>query len=337
MEITENIITTSIASQLWKASPVMLEETPTTRLCFEPRVSDKGIGGNLIRYKKAKNNCWEISKKEDFRKLQLNEGVFLDLNTSVLTKLLIICEDLLNIKDNGYLKYGQQTHPSTIKNTDGLDIGFSNRTLELIWKHMEDNNEYILLDKLTEGHKQLQRKRVIEELENRLQENFLETSGDNNWQAWIYKNNWLFGANYKEPLEKQKINLGGCMPDYLFPTVDGFVDILEIKLPTHDVIKQDSSHRGSWIWSKDTNKAIGQVVNYLGEIERLRLEIEKNILSAKQGSVSILKPRAYILIGQSIQWEQDQKEGLRKLNGALHGIEVITYTDLLNRGKSFIS
>jgi uncharacterized protein (UPF0254 family) len=35
------------------------------------------------------------------------------------------------------------------------------------------------------------------------------------------------------------------MPDYLFPTLDGFIDILEIKLPEDDVIIKDTNHIGS--------------------------------------------------------------------------------------------
>jgi hypothetical protein len=125
------------------------------------------------------------------------------------------------------------------------------------------------------------------------------------------------------------------MPDYLFPTVDNFVDILEIKLPKFEVIEKDASHKGSWIWSKDSNKAIGQVVNYLNEIDRQRLEIERLVKQNYRKDVILLKPRAYILIGKSDDWLPDKKEGLKKLNYALHGIEIITYTDLLNRGEVF--
>lgn len=63
------------------------------------------------------------------------------------------------------------------------------------------------------------------------------------------------------------------MPDYLFPTVDNFIDILEIKLPTFEVIKEDSSHAGSWIWSKESNQSIDQVVTYLSAIDRIRFEL----------------------------------------------------------------
>jgi len=143
----------------------------------------------------------------------------------------------------------------------------------------------------------------------------------------------MFGVNYQKPIEKLKINIRGIAPDFVFPTIDGFIDILEIKLPTATVIDEDKSHPGSWVWSKETTSAIGQVINYLCEIERFRLEIEKTITTQE---ICLLKPRAYILIGNSTTWNQNKKEGLRKLNNALHGIEVLTYHDLVKRGQSFI-
>jgi hypothetical protein len=139
------------------------------------------------------------------------------------------------------------------------------------------------------------------------------------------------------------------MPDYLFPTNDWFVDILEIKLPKHDVLKQDDSHKWSWVWSSDVNKAIWQVVNYIWEIDRQCLEIEKEILKVYHINVRLLKPRAYILIWNDDKWYEEEIDPeirknkrneklnwLRKLNWSLHGIEVITYAELLRRWNTFV-
>jgi hypothetical protein len=56
-----------------------------------------------------------------------------------------------------------------------------------------------------------------------------------------------------------------------------------------------------------------------------------------QQKVLFLKPRAFILIGNSENWNDPKKEALRKLNYYLHNIEVITYKDLLDRGNQFIN
>ncbi len=166
-----------------------------------------------------------------------------------------------------------------------------------------------------------------------------ETRGKNSWQRWIYENNWMFGIHYQKPIEKEKVGFDN-IPDFLFPTIDGFLDILEIKLPTADVIHADDSHPGSYRWSSTANQAIGQVINYLHQMELHQFELEKRIRRAYHNQfgsgIFSIKPRAFILIGTKDAWDEDKIEALRKLNYSLHGIEVLTYTDLLARGQQII-
>ena len=51
----------------------------------------------------------------------------------------------------------------------------------------------------------------------------------------------------------------------------------------------------------------------------------------------LLKPRAYILTGDSINWPNAKREGLRKLNYMLQGIEILTYRDLAMRAKRMVA
>jgi hypothetical protein len=179
----------------------------------------------------------------------------------------------------------------------------------------------------------------LAELRQRLTENYDETRGKSSWQKWIYKNHWLFGVQYLTPIEKAKVGFDN-IPDFLFPTLDGFIDILEIKRPTFDTIREDSSHPGSYIWGPKTNEAIGQVVNYIQSIELHQLPLREKI-NDKYGKdypipFQTIKPRAFILIGNSDNWDSKQKKAFRTLNYSLHGIEVLTYTDLIRRGESII-
>ena len=184
--------------------------------------------------------------------------------------------------------------------------------------------------------------RILDELSQRLNGNktYHETHGKNSWQNWIYENNWLFGIQYQLPIQKEQIGFDN-IPDFLFPTLDGFIDILEIKLPTANVIVSDPSHPGSYSWSSETNRAIGQVINYIHQMELNQLQLKERITEEYgdlyNTTIFTIKPRAYILIGQSDDWSTGKKQAFRKLNYALHGIEVLTYTDLIIRGKSVIS
>lgn len=180
----------------------------------------------------------------------------------------------------------------------------------------------------------------LDELRLRLTKNYHETRGKYSWQKWVYKNHWLLGVQYFTPIEKEKVGFDN-IPDFLFPTLDGFIDILEIKRPTFETIREDPSHTGSYIWCPETNKAIGQVVNYIQHMELNQLLLMKRI-NEKYGEkypipIHPLKPRAFILIGNSDGWDAKRKEAFRTLNYSLHGIEVLTYADLISRGESIIS
>lgn len=178
--------------------------------------------------------------------------------------------------------------------------------------------------------------RKITEFKERLIKGYPETKGKNPWQSWIYNNSWIFGYQYTNPISKQKVGFDQ-IPDYLFPTINGFLDILEIKTPNKNVIVKDKNHKGSYYWSTDASEAIGQVINYLSSIELNKYQIEEQIENEYNLNVISIKPRAFILIGRSDKFTKKELEAFRKLNSALHEIEVITYDQLLERGQNLIT
>mgnify|MGYP001009816411 CR=1 FL=1 len=324
----------------------ILCEEPMSRLVFHAQIHNKGIRGKIIRQRrKSATDKWVPEKAINIRSLGKNETINLTIDTNGIKKLYSAITKLANILRQKGVEYGENkyavVYPDQVIITDENKAKYFKKIIEAgyseeIWIDLAQSNPS-LATKLSYARIQAEKKKIIDELEHRLtQGSFLETSGDNSWQKWIYKNNWLFGVNYQQPIERAKINIKGIMPDYLFPTIDGFVDILEIKLPNDEVVVKDASHSGSWKWSPETNIAIGQVVNYLSEIDRSRLEIEKSIKDQYNLEINLLKPRAYILIGNSNGWDNNKKEGLRKMNHALHGIEVITYKELLDRGNQYL-
>lgn len=191
------------------------------------------------------------------------------------------------------------------------------------------------LNTLLEKSKLTSYKKKIKEFKQRLEQDYPEVIGKDSWQEWIYKNNWIFGIQYGTPIGHPRVGFRSIL-DYLFPTPDGFVDILEIKKPSHEVIEEDKSHAGAFKWSKEVNEAIGQVIKYLSEIELHQLIIAKELQRELSLDLSTIKPRAFILIGKSKDWSDKKKEAFRRLNHSLHGIEVLTYTDLLRRGENLI-
>lgn len=177
--------------------------------------------------------------------------------------------------------------------------------------------------------------RSIEEFVTRLEESYHETKGDDSWQAWIYKNRWLFGSQYGELIQKERVGFDN-IPDFLLLTGDGFLDVLEIKKPSATILVEDESHPGSYRWSAEVSEALGQSDHYLTEMNSHHLEISQRIKERHNLEINAIKPRAIVLIGKSENWSHKKRERFRSLNQLLHGIEVISYTDLLRRGQNLI-
>lgn len=344
--MNQTISTKSIGKGIAETDVIVLEEKPLSKLIFKPQIHDKGIRGFIIRQKrKNRSEEWKDEQLIKLKNLTDCDGVNFEIPTEGIEKLFLGIKKLAAIlRDNG-IEYGEHSYkivdPDSVIITDEnkaqyikkiLEAGYEEETWENIVELSPD-----LATKLSYARIHIERKKIINELRARLKKEYPETTGDNSWQNWISRNNWLFGVNYKEPIEKTKINLPGIMPDFLYPTIDDFVDVLEIKLPKDDVLVEDKSHKGSWKWTPETNSAIGQVANYLIEIDRLRFENENIIKNETNQNVLFLKPRAFILIGNSENWQKQKKEALRKLNYYLHNIEVVTYKDLLDRGSQFIN
>jgi hypothetical protein len=343
--MNQPITTKSIGKGIAEADAIVLYENPKSKLIFRPLIHEKGIRGFIIRQKRSNaKEEWKDEKSLKLKDLADVDGVNFEIPSEGINNLFLGIQKLDAILRQNGVEYGENHYtvvdPNSVIITDKnktqyikkiLEAGYGKETWENIVESSPD-----LATKLSYSRIQIERKKVLDELQERLQASYSETNGDDSWQSWISKNNWLFGVNYKKPVEKAKINLSGIMPDFLYPTIDGFVDVLEIKLPKDDVLVEDTSHKESWKWTPETNSAIGQVVNYLTEIDRLRFENEHKIQNETDQKVLFLKPRAFILIGNSKKWVETKKEALRKLNYYLHSIEIITYQDLLDRGNQFI-
>lgn len=177
--------------------------------------------------------------------------------------------------------------------------------------------------------------RDLQEFKDRLTKQFKETSGKNNWQEWFRNHSWVLGPNYLEPIEKSKVGFEQ-IPDFILPTLDGFADILELKLPAHAVIRSDSSHPGSVFWTPDAAKAIGQASNYIHEAEDNRLKLKEKMSEALGIELAFVRPRAFVIIGVETDWDDKQRKMFRHLRATLHGIEVLTYNDIARRAEAII-
>lgn len=146
---------------------------------------------------------------------------------------------------------------------------------------------------------------------------------ESEFQKLLEENPWLFGSEYSERLHQRKLTRDEQQDLVMRRTTDGYIEIIEIKTPLsgRPLFRYDESHK-SYFAVTELSKVIGQVQKYLEELDANRSEV------LRRDSEDTNKVRAKIIIGRD--GDEEQKKALRRFNGHLHRIEVITFDQLLN-------
>lgn len=145
------------------------------------------------------------------------------------------------------------------------------------------------------------------------------------WQQFFETNPWILGSDFVEILDERVID-EESITDIPVKDYDGFVNIIELKLPTEEFWTQDIMP------ISNLTKAIVQCMRYVTEMER-RMNDHKKL--SKLGA-SILKPRITLLFGRSSDWNDDKREQFRILNSSFHNISILTYDHVLLRAQNII-
>jgi hypothetical protein len=132
---------------------------------------------------------------------------------------------------------------------------------------------------------------------------------------------WLFGLEYSSlnkevwfPPKKREFRF-----DFMLQRFDGFSDLVELKSPNVRLFHKEGRGKRSRL-SRQLSGALGQVVAYL------------NACSQYQ-SKDLFRPKAFIVIGKT---ETDNPEQRRLLQSHLTQVEILTYSSLIERGKSLL-
>jgi len=150
------------------------------------------------------------------------------------------------------------------------------------------------------------------------------------FQELLAENPWMFGSEYSELLDRRKWTRDGQQDFVVRRTTDDYIELIEIKTPLDGRIlfNKDTSH-GTYYAGAELSKAVGQVENYIEE-----LEADRNTILVKDGE-DTCKIRAKVIIGRDN--DEQQRRALRRFNGHLHRIEVITFDQLLKIAQNVIS
>ena len=149
------------------------------------------------------------------------------------------------------------------------------------------------------------------------------------FQAHLTKHPWMFGSEYSELLDRRRWTRDENQDFVVRRTTDNYIELIEIKTPLDgaSLFNHDKSH-DSYYPAADLSKVLGQVERYLE-----KLDAERNSIFKNDGE-DTNKIRAKIVIGRD--GEQEQTKALRRHNGHLHRIEIITFDQLLRIARTVI-
>lgn len=146
------------------------------------------------------------------------------------------------------------------------------------------------------------------------------------WQRFFSENSWILGSNYVEILNERMLDVNN-ITDFLLKSYDGFVDIIELKLPSAPFWKDEE------IPKSELTAAVMQCNRYILQTERKINDLEFN---KKIDNTPIVKPRITLVYGRSENWTPDEEEAYRVLNSSYTNLTIMTYDHLLERSKRII-
>ena len=158
------------------------------------------------------------------------------------------------------------------------------------------------------------------------------------WQKYFSQNILFFQDNYIRKIEKLNVIVAGTQfPDFLVVTSDGYLDILEIKKPSTQLLREDTS-RHNFYWAPEIAKAISQVENYIDRVTKHSDAIRSKLRDDHNIDLRIIKPRGIVIAGQASEFAGKPKraDDFRLLNEGLKNVEIVPYDELSQRLKNTI-
>ncbi len=133
-------------------------------------------------------------------------------------------------------------------------------------------------------------------------------------------------------------------PDFLLVDANGYIDILEIKKPSVQLLTKQSSYRNNYVPVRDLAGAIQQIEKYIYCLNAWGKDGEQNLqkqLGSKLPSSvtpKVVNPQGILLLGRSKDFNQQQKTDFELIKRQYkHIAEIMTYDDLLQRIDNIIA
>ena len=133
-------------------------------------------------------------------------------------------------------------------------------------------------------------------------------------------------------------------PDFLLVDANGYIDILEIKTPSVQLLTKQSSYRNNYVPVRDLAGAVQQIEKYIYCLNAWgkdgEQKLQKQLSSKLPVTVTpkIVNPQGILLLGRSDQFNGQQKNDFELIKRQYkHIAEIMTYDDLVQRIDNIIA
>lgn len=311
MEDLKNVKTTSSGQEYVEARELKSGARSSCRAVFF-RNTHKNSGEQIVSLKIAR-----YSKKEGH--FIEKEDKTITLSSDELDRLIEYIQEYYKPLNIGMTEFIAADEDAAKLFAKVRDLGISDE--EVATKLSESG---ILTDNLVVAITAAKRSNAVKEFEDAIGTQTKESF----WQEWFGKNKWVLGSEFLNILPERDIDVDD-IADYLVKSIDGFLDVVEIKRPDLTFWNKPDSH-GNLCPTAALTAAIAQCLNYLYKIE---LQSNSVDFLERVENTKTVKPQCMLVFGRSNNWGEDEKKAFRILNAAYHQLHIITYDQLLHRAK----
>ncbi|MGC1276238.1 MAG: Shedu anti-phage system protein SduA domain-containing protein [Planctomycetaceae bacterium] len=167
---------------------------------------------------------------------------------------------------------------------------------------------------------------AVAELKRLIEGNALEGE----FQRLLTRHPWMFGSEYSELLDRRQWTRDEKQDFVVRRTTDGYIELIEIKRPLggKKLFNHDRDH-DSYYAGAELSEVVGQVQKY---VEILDQDHDRIVANDSEDTTKI---RAKVIIGRD--GDKAQQAALRRFNGHLFRIEVITFDQLRKITENVLS
>lgn len=351
--------------------PIVIDETATTQLRFEPGAhSSKGPRGKLVRVKKERDGVAVSppSFTHNFSTMKPGEGIYVELGTEAFETLRSKMNALAALQQSGQLPTHNQPQAEYVSKSDPTVIVADDRSRadvirellkkghsEDIWLQLVEDNPS-LASKLASAQIQMDRTAAIAEFESLLTDT---TINEDVWHDFFKRNRWMLDAVFSVPmiylddevylggkLARGRNGLGGVATDYLFKdaSTKSFAAI-ELKTPDCELI--GAQYRGDRKAHDPSYELDNEVYSVHPKLSGAVVQVRNQMAVAQRDFVSALgrtyddlesvHPVGIVIAGTYSTMRAEQQRSFNHFRRSLHGVQVIAFDELLLRLRSICS